>query len=60
MMKKNVKLCLRITSELLDQLKSEAEEQEITLACLCRQKLDNLSKLNKIESIVTEMNKKLK
>lgn len=59
-MRKNVKLCLRITSDLLDRLKAEAEEQEIALASLCRQKLNSLSKLNNIEFLILELNKKLK
>ena len=58
-MKKNARLYIRITTELLDKLKLEAEEHEMHLAELCRKKLGNDLKLNRIESLILEINKKL-
>ena len=58
-MKKNVKLYLRITSDLLNQLKKEAEEQDNSIANVCREKLNSRSSLNRIESLLLEVNKKI-
>lgn len=60
MAKKNVRIYLRITSELLEELKAEAEEQEMPVSTLCRQKLSNSSKLNRMEFLLQEINKKIK
>ena len=59
-MKKNIRLSLRITSDLLNNLRREAEDQETSIASLCREKLNNRSQLNKIESIVLDIQKRVK
>ena len=58
-MRKNCKLRLRLETEVLQSLKKQAEQEEITLSELCRQKLMESSKLAKIEIILQEIQKKL-
>jgi hypothetical protein len=59
-MKKNVRLSLRITSDLLNSLRKESQEQETSIANLCREKLNNRSQLNKIESLIMDIQKRIK
>ena len=54
-MKKNYKFHLRIESELLLNLKKQAEEQEISVSELIRQKLRECPRLNRIEMIVEDI-----
>jgi hypothetical protein len=58
-MRKNAQLHLLIESEILDHLRKEASMEEITISDLCRAKLNQNSRLARIESILTEINKKL-
>jgi len=51
-MKKNSQLHITLSSELLYLLKKEAENKNIVLAELCRQKLRENSKLEKIENLL--------
>ncbi len=51
-MKKIVRFYLRITTELHDQLKKEANEKDRLLADLCREKLKGNSHLDRLESAV--------
>lgn len=59
-MKKNVRLSLRITSDLLNNLRKESEDQEMSIANLCREKLNNRSQLNKIESLILDVQKRIR
>ena len=59
-MKKNYLLCLRLETEIFEKLKKQAEQEEISVSALCRQKLGGCSKLTKIEIMLEEINKKLK
>ena len=58
-MRKNCKLRLRLETEVLQSLQKQAEQEGITLSALCRQKLMESSKLEKIEIILKEIQKKL-
>ncbi len=54
-MKKNSQLHITLSSELLDLLRKEAENKNIVLAELCRQKLRENSKLEKIENLLEKI-----
>jgi hypothetical protein len=53
-MSKNFQIHLRIETEVIDRLKKEADEEGISLGELCRQKLRQNSKLERIESAIDE------
>ena len=59
-MKKNSQLHFFIETELLEKLEKEAQEQEISVSKLCRHKLGENSRLNKIEEIIMNIAKNLK
>ena len=58
-MRKNCKLRLRLETEVLQGLKKQAEQEDITLSELCRHKLRESSRLVRIEIILQEIQKKL-
>jgi hypothetical protein len=58
-MPKNSKLHFAIETEIFESLKKEAEQQGLSLSALCRQKLRECSKLNRIEFLVEDIQKKL-
>jgi hypothetical protein len=58
-MRKNVRFYIRISSELLERLNREAEEQDTPISELCRQKLGMESPLKRIESLLLKMDRKL-
>ena len=58
-MRRNYKLNLKIESELIEDLKKEAEIEGITMAGLCRKKLRKNPQLIKIELILESINNKL-
>ncbi len=54
-MKLNARLRIKISSELLDQLKKEAINQEVTITELCRQKLKNDPPIIKLEQNIDRL-----
>ena len=58
-MRKNNKIHFMVESSFWEVLKREAEEINISLAELCRQKLKKSSQLNKIESLLEKISKQL-
>jgi hypothetical protein len=58
-MKKNYLLCLRLETEVLEKLKKQANEEDVTVSELCRKKLGGCTRLDKIEMILEELSKKL-
>lgn len=54
-MKNNSQLHITLSSELLDLLRKEAGNKNIVLAELCRQKLRENSKLEKIENLLEKI-----
>ncbi len=54
-MKKNHKFHLRIESELLFNLKKQADEQNISISELIRQRLRECPKLTRIEIMIEEL-----
>jgi hypothetical protein len=48
-MKKNAQLHILLETRLLNQLKKEAEEKEVSLGHLCRQRLRGRGQLDRIE-----------
>jgi hypothetical protein len=58
-MRKNCKFRLRLETEMLDKLKKEAEELDMTVSGLVRQKLNSSSKLNRILLMLEDIHKKL-
>ena len=58
-MKKNAQIHLLIESELIERLKSEASEKNVSLSEICRQKLKQDHQLNRIENILGKMDEKL-
>lgn len=60
MMKKNSQLHLWIETELIEKLRKQAEENNLPVAELCRLKLRENSQLDRIESFIKELDKKIK
>lgn len=60
MMMKNSKVYLRVPTSLIDELKKEAIEREITLSEICRRRLEDISKWNQIEKVLLDLNRHLK
>lgn len=58
-MNKNSKLHFAIETEIFNLLKRESEQQGLSLSALCRNKLRECSKINRIESILEDIQKKL-
>jgi hypothetical protein len=58
-MKKNSQIHLFIETEILHTLKRQADEEDISVSELCRQKLRECSRLTKIEMILEDLRKKL-
>ena len=58
-MKKNSQIHLFIETEILDNLKKQANEEGISISELCRQKLYECSRLTKIELMVESLYNKL-
>ena len=58
-MKKNSQIHLFIETEVLHILKKQADEEDITISELCRQKLRECSRLARIEIILEDLRKKL-
>ena len=56
-MKKNSQIHLFLETELKEKLEQQAQEQNISFSELCRQKLKNASKLDKIERVLEEIQK---
>ena len=59
-MKKNYLCCIRIETELHDNLKKQAEDLNMSLSELCRQKIKGQTQLTRIEGMLEEIKKKLK
>ena len=58
-MKKNCQLHLFLETELLDQLKKQANEENISVSELCRKKLTESSKINRIEFMLEQISRRL-
>nr|AQS34895.1 hypothetical protein [uncultured archaeon] len=59
-MKKNSHIHILIETELSDRLRKQAEDLGMTFSDLCRQKLKDTCKLDRIEFIVAQIDRKLK
>lgn len=59
-MKKNSHIHIVIETELSDRLRKQAEELGMNFSDLCRQKLKDTFKLDRIEFLVSEIDRKLK
>jgi len=59
-MRKNSQIHILVETELSDRLRKQAEELGMNFSSLCRQKLSDTCKLDRIEFIVSEINRKLK
>jgi len=59
-MPKNFQIHLRIETPITDQLKRQALEEGISFGELCRRKLKKTPQLERIESLLIEIDKKLK
>jgi len=59
MMRKTYQLHLRLDIELIELLKKQAQEDDISLNELCRCKLKKNSQLNRIENLLDNLSKKL-
>lgn len=58
-MKKNAQIHLLIETDVLEMLKRQSKEENISVSELCRQKLSQCSRLAKIEIMLEGINKKL-
>ena len=56
----NAQIHLYLKSELLEKLKKEAETERISVAQLCRNKLESCPALTRIELMLGDLSKKLK
>lgn len=59
-MKKNSQIHLWIETEIVEKLKKEAETLNVSVAEIYRQRLRNNSPLQKIEFILSEIDKKIR
>jgi len=57
---KNSQIHLYLETELFEKLRKQAEENNISISELCRMKCRENSQIQKIESIVREINEKIK
>src|SRR3989338_8364722 len=60
MMMKNSKIYIRAGSDVVEEIKKSAEEQDITFSEMCRRKLEKNHKLQKMETLLTEIDRNLK
>ena len=58
-MRKNYLCCVRIETELLEKLKKRAQEEEISLSEFIRRLIKKPSSIEKIQSMIEEMHRKL-
>ena len=58
-MKKNSEIHLKLETEFFEKLKAQATEERITISELCRMKLSNKSRFERIEMLIIEVIKKL-
>ena len=54
-MKKNAKIHFMIETALLETLRNQAEENRVSIAELCREKLRKSNQLDRIESILNKL-----
>lgn len=59
-MKKNSQIHLFIETELLDKIKKQAQERELSISELCRRKVRESLQLEKIEFLLREIHEKIK
>ena len=59
-MRKNVHIHILVETELSERLRKQADELGMSFADLCRQKLKDTCKLDRIELIVSEIDRKLR
>lgn len=59
MMPKNFQIHLRIETEVIEQLKKQAQDENISLGELCRRKLKQIPILERIESEISYLKKAL-
>jgi len=57
-MSKNAHIHIRVKSEFLAKLKKEAEEKMISIAELCRQKIERNAQLDRIENKIDLLRKR--
>ena len=57
---KNSQIHLYLETELFEKLRKQAEENKLSISELCRMKCRDDSQLQRIESIVKEINTKIK
>ena len=55
----NAQIHLYLKSELLEKLKKEAEREGLSIATICREKLDKSNRLERMEIILETICKKL-
>lgn len=58
-MKRNSQIHIFIETEVLQNLKKQADEEGLSISELCRRKLHECSRLVRIEFMVEQINKKL-
>lgn len=58
-MKKTFQIHLRIESEAIETLKKQAQENNLSLAEFCRQRLRGNSQLSRLESLIENLNNQL-
>lgn len=58
-MNKNSQIHLYLETELLERIKRIAEENKVTVSEICRRKLREIPQLNKIESTILALDKKV-
>jgi hypothetical protein len=56
-MKNNRRLYFRVNEELYGHIKSEAKDNGISVAQLCRQKLKTYDKFDRVEFLLNKLNK---
>ena len=54
-MKNNVRIYFRISSDFYEKIKTEAKNQGLSVAQLCRQKLKTSDKLDKMEFLLEKL-----
>ncbi|MDD5193775.1 MAG: hypothetical protein PHF67_04300 [Candidatus Nanoarchaeia archaeon] len=54
-MKKNAKIHFMVESNLLENLKNQAEKERVSIAELCREKLRKSNQLDRIENILIQL-----
>ncbi len=59
-MKKNSEIHLKLETDLLDKLKKQALEEDVSISEICRRKLKEASQLTRIEYLILDLSKRLK